>query len=209
MMDEKDLYEHLTMISNLADEVPSVEITSKDFMTTVCISIMGIPRYTNIFEIVMNGPALGKSNLTNKLTATEQGHKVTNERPPKLHTAMQALDNRIRKLGKKKKGEYYNCRKEGYFAKECRSESKRMLEEGANTTMGGRTEFVFTTQLGGSTSSGSNTWIVDSGASQHMVSSKLQLIKVEPLGTPTKVVLEDEQSLKAMHRGGAIILANI
>lgn len=144
----------------------------------------------------MNGPALGKGDLINKLTATEQRHKVTNERPPELHTAMQAL---IKRKEKKKKCTCYNCDKEGHFSKECPSKLKRTRNERANKVTKGRTEFVYMNQLDGSQSSGSNTWILYSGASHHMVSSKRQLIEAKPLETPTIVVLKDGRSLKATH----------
>lgn len=45
----KDLNEHLTAMSNLADEfeeVGRINVTDKDFMTTVYLSIIGIPRYS-------------------------------------------------------------------------------------------------------------------------------------------------------------------
>lgn len=145
------------------DKVTDGEITNEDFMTTVCFSIMGIPRYANIVEIVMNGPALGWGDLINKLTMTKQQYKVTNERPSQLHTAMQALDNWVRKSGKKKKGTYYNCGKEGHFAKECHSKPKKTFKEQANKAMDGGTKFIFTTQLGRSTSNGFDTWILDIG----------------------------------------------
>lgn len=155
----------------------------------------------NVVKIVMNGPVLGRGNLINKLTVTEQQHKVTNERPPKLYIAIQALDKR---KGKKKKGTCFNS-DTGHFAKECCSKPKRTPEERANKVIGGRTEFVFTTQLGGSQPNKSNTWILDSGASRHMVSSKIQLIKAKPLEIPTIVVLGVGQSLKATHPREAII----
>jgi hypothetical protein len=200
MVDGEVPYHHLTMISNLANEledVTSIDITNEDFMTTTSFSIMGIPRCMNIVEIVMNRPALRRRDLINKQTATEQQQKVTNERLPELHTAMRALDKRKKK---KKKGTCYNCSKDGYFARECRSKPKRAPKERANKVTGGGTEFVFTTQLGGSQSNKSNKWIVDSGASRHMVSSKTQLIEAEPLDNLTIVVLGDGQSLEATHR---------
>jgi hypothetical protein len=168
MMDGEDLYHHLTTMSNLADELDKVRgmgITNEDFMTTVCFSIMGIPRYMNIVKIVMNGPALGRGNLNNKLTATEQRLMVTNERPLELHMAMQALNNRVKHPGKKKKGPCYNYGKEGHFAKECSLKPKRTPIEWGNRATRGGTEFIFTTQSSESTSNGSNTWILNSGAS--------------------------------------------
>lgn len=69
MMDSEDLYHHMTTMSNLADELDEVmgmKITDEDFMTIVCFSIIGIPRYTNIVEIVMNGPALGRGDLMSR-----------------------------------------------------------------------------------------------------------------------------------------------
>lgn len=42
-----------------------------------------------------------------------------------------------------------------------------------------------------------------------MVSLKSQQIKTEPLETPTKVVLGDEQSFKGRHQGGANTPSNM
>lgn len=169
MVDDEDLYEHLTMMANLADELEEVTTTNvmdEDFMMTVCFSIMEIPQYTNIIKIVINDPILERGDLINKLTTSEQRHKVTNKRPPELHTTMQALDTRKRK---RKKGVCFNCGKEEHFAKEYQSKPRRTLEEHANKVTSWRTKFVFTTQLGGSQSDRSNTWILESGASRHMV----------------------------------------
>lgn len=119
MQDGEDLYQHLTTMVSLADkldEVTGTNITNKDFMMTMCFSLMGIPRYTNIIEIVMNGPPQGRGDLIHKLTATEQRHKVTNERPLELHTAMQALDNWVRK-SRRKRGRVIIVRRTGTLQK--------------------------------------------------------------------------------------------
>lgn len=103
----------------------------------------------------------------------------------------------------------FNYGKEGNFTKECQSKPKKTPKKRANKVTSRRTKFVFTTQLGGSQSDKSNTWILDSGASRHMVLSRLQLIEAKPLDTPTIVVLRDGQSLKATHSGEATILPNV
>lgn len=74
MVDDEDIYHHLTTMANLADELvkpTSTEVTNEDFMTTMCFSITEIPQYTNIVEIVMNGPVLGRGDFINKSMATE------------------------------------------------------------------------------------------------------------------------------------------
>lgn len=119
---------------------------------------------------------------------------------------MQVLDKSKEKI---KKGTCFNCDKEGYFAKECSFKPKKTPKERANKVIGGRTEFVFATQLGGSQSNRSDTWIVDNGASCHMVSSKIQLIETKLLETLTIVVIWEGQSLMATHRGEAIIPPNV
>lgn len=63
------------MMANLADELEEVtttNVTDEDFMTNVCFSIIGIPRYANIVKIVMNGLVLERNSLINKLMAIEQ-----------------------------------------------------------------------------------------------------------------------------------------
>lgn len=92
-------------------------VMDKDFMTTVCFSIMGILRYLNIIEIITNNPVLQRAELINKMTTTEQRHKAANEKPLELHIAMQALYKKKKK--KKKKGTYFNYNKKSHFAKEC------------------------------------------------------------------------------------------
>lgn len=65
-------------------------------------------------------------------------------------------------------------------------------------------------QLGGSQSNiRSNTWILDSEASRHMVSSKNQLIETNPLDVLTIAILGDGGSLKATHPKKATISPNI
>lgn len=74
MVDGKDLYEQLTTMSNLADELEEViraNVMDEDFMTTTCFSVMKILRYGNIVEIVINNPILKRADLINKLKATE------------------------------------------------------------------------------------------------------------------------------------------
>lgn len=91
MVEEKDVYEYVTNISNLADELEHVmgaNVMDKNFMATVYFSIMEMSRYLNIVEIIMIGPILQKGDLINKLRATEHQHKVANKRPLKLHNAI-------------------------------------------------------------------------------------------------------------------------
>lgn len=116
-MDENsDLYAHLTTMSNLADELDEVmssKIQDDDFMTTVCFSIMGIPRYANVVEIIMNGTDLGRQDLLNKLMAAEERYlssKKSTESEPQ--TAMKAV---TKKKGKSRPDvECYNCGKRGH-----------------------------------------------------------------------------------------------
>lgn len=141
MVDGKDLYQHLIMMSNPVNKLEEVTMSNameEDFMTIVWISFMGILQYVNIIKIVMNGTVLERADLINKLTTTIQHYKGANERPSKLHTSMQALDKRIRKKKKKekKKGVCFNYKKEGHFAKECQSKLRRILEEQENKVIG-------------------------------------------------------------------------
>lgn len=119
MVDGEDLYDHLTTMSNLANEIEEViraNIMDEDFMTIVCFSIMVIPRYLNIVKIVINGLVLERINLINKFIEIKQQQKATGKKPSKIQMTMQALDKRKRK---KKKSTCFKCEKEGHFTKEC------------------------------------------------------------------------------------------
>lgn len=141
MVNRKDLYEHLMTMSNLADQLEEVIIMDEDFMTTICFSIIEISRYSNIVKIIINGLLLQRTNLINKLIATEQQHHATKKRPLKFHTTMQALDKRKRK---RKKGTYINYKKERHFAKECQFKPRRSCKERAKKVNKEGKEFVFT-----------------------------------------------------------------
>lgn len=117
MVNKEDMYQHLIMMTNLADELEEVtmpNVMNKDFMMALCFPIMEILRYKNIIEIMMNSRVLKRADFINKLIVIEQQYKAANKRPPKFHTTLQALNKRKRK---RKKGVYFNCGKEGHFAK--------------------------------------------------------------------------------------------
>ena len=202
-MDENsDLYSHLTMMSNLADELDEVmssKIQEDDFMTTVCFSLMGIQRFTNVVEIIMNGPDLTRQDLLNKLMATEERHistKAAAELEPL--TAMKMITKR--KTKQRPDVECYNCGKKGHYKRDCRSPKKS--EEAARTATA--TEFIFAAHPRGKETS-PKSWLLDSGASAHMVARIDQLTDVQPIATPTIVVLGDGRELRATHKGQAKI----
>lgn len=88
------MYQDLMTMSNLAnmmEEGTRSNAIDEDFMTMVSFSTMEIPQYANIINRVMNSPVLERADIINKLTTTKQQLKAVDKRPPKLHTAMQAL----------------------------------------------------------------------------------------------------------------------
>jgi hypothetical protein len=211
MEETEDLFVHLTMLGTLADELDQVcesKITDEDFVVTACFSIMHISRFANVVEIVMNGPIPSRPDLINKLMATDQRQKALGESGTEPQTALKASTKKgkgEKRKKDKKKGECWTCGKAGHHANECKSKK----EESANsaTTSG---EFLFLTCLGGSRAScGAKTWILDSGASAHMVSDLSQMIDPKPVETPVAVILGDGRQLMATHRGQAAIPPNV
>lgn len=83
---------------------------------------------------------------------------------------MQVLNKRKKK--KKEKVCVLTIARKDTLRRSVVSNQKRTPKERANYVIGGKTEFVFTTQLGGSQSNGFDTWILDNGASCHMMLSE-------------------------------------
>jgi hypothetical protein len=208
LAEDGDLYAHLTMMSNLADELDEVtgsKISNEDFMTTVCFSIMGVKKYANVIEIIMNGSVLQRSEVINKLMATEQRYKTNDELNVEPETAMKVS------VKKKNKRKCFNCNKTGHIAKDCRSKAKSSPSGESANKATADTEFLFAAQLGGSDrqEDAKNSWILDSGASAHMVASNGRLIDPKPVDGSINVVLGDGTKLQATHRGQAQISPDV
>jgi hypothetical protein len=65
MEESEDISVYLSMLGSLEDELDQIcdsMITDEVFMVTSCFSVMHIPRFASVVEIVMNGPIL--SGLT-------------------------------------------------------------------------------------------------------------------------------------------------
>lgn len=104
MVNGEDKYQHLTMMSNLADELEEARMSNvrdEDFMMTICFSIMGILQYANIIKIDMKSLVLERDDFINKLTKIGQWHKMADKRPSKLHIAMQISTKEKNKKGRK------------------------------------------------------------------------------------------------------------
>jgi hypothetical protein len=132
MKKHEKLYDHLTLMSNMADELSEVStrpIDDDDFMTTLCFSIMYIEKFKNVVEIMMNNDtALSRNALVNKLMATEQRQQaIAGRETSEPQTALKAETERLKKDQKKhwtSEAICYNCGRKGHLSKNCRTKKK-------------------------------------------------------------------------------------
>ena len=131
----------------------------------------------------------------------QSNFKRSNQRPSK---------KKFQKRKKKdySKYEFYNCHKIGHIARECPSlnnnkkNNKRHHahlaedeneERPRNKTIGEYVEeYVLLSALFGSITLGEDTWLIDNGASKHMIGKKQTLSRIEEKNSPQKVSLRDE-----------------
>ena len=164
---------------------------------------MNVERLKNVVEIIMNGEILNRTSLINKLTASEQRLKSLesySQQDP--HTAMKAatkFKKRHKPEWNKKRGPCFNCQKMGHFQKDCRKPIKLKEAMGAQTHV---KNFLFSAQVEEHRSD-ENIWLLDSGASAHMVTSLHQLTNARPTIRPTAIVLGDGREIAATHVGDA------
>jgi hypothetical protein len=132
MKENEGLYDHLTLLSTMADELSEVSarpIDDDDFMTTLCFSIMHIERFKNVVEIIMNNEtALTRNALVNKLMAAEQRQPaIAGRETNEPQTALKAETDR-KKKGQRKhwssEATCYNCGRKGHLSRNCRLKKK-------------------------------------------------------------------------------------
>jgi hypothetical protein len=202
---DESMEKHLEALMESArrlDAATGTRVTDMDFMTTACLSVQHDPRYAATVEVLMqNVAAVSKKKVVDILVDAEKRQKMVSDmdgREPQ--TALYATSRQGRPkdgaFKKKRKGKCHTCGKTGHWARECKNKIASQESVSAAATE----EFLFST-TGKGDRTGGLSWLLDSGASSHMVMDVDILEEAERLETPTVVTLGDGHRMKATHRG--------
>ena len=127
--------------------------------------------------------------------------------------------NNSRKPRDKSKFISYTCDERGHFARDCPKNKSRSHKEKGNERRhhahvaeddepstkrnkqdsddsSSDEEYVLISALMGMITHGSNDWLIDSGASKHMIGFKESFVKLSKHESPHKVKLGDDYSMK-------------
>ena len=207
-----DVLEHINRLKTLAEQLDAVgaPVSEDDLIITLLASLSESYQFL-ITALESRADSLSWELVTSRLMhedlkRKEQGGGIEGA----AHSQAQAFmsrDSKYKARPVKKTGACHNCGKQGHWIAECPSRIQRDAErhkvQRANIAqepdLG---DYLFS--VGGGKSKSSNTWLVDSGATQHMTSSKEFMRNYKDFG-PVDVHLADDGVVQAIGKGDIVM----
>ena len=219
--DVQDFTSHMLELVRQIKAAGGAEISDMDFFTTVLLAIQDLPRFAVVVECLLNGSVLKKSDLISRLREAEKRAKQrsTTDHQSALRADAGRDNRRSGKRKEKKSRQASNqgqkkvfskseddvckkCGQRGHWARGCRSKNtvknpkeEAKAEEEANAAI---VEYLFTAM---EDEGGRDSWLMDSGASSHMINRRDLLESSRTLNPPVKITLGDGSHLFATQIG--------
>ena len=186
------------------------EIADSEFFEITLNAVQYLPYLAVTVECLLNGPVLKKHELINRLRECERRFKAKSDNPePQSALAAEARkEKHWKRRPSWKKGRPSHqkeqpddrCRKcglPGHWARGCRSKGKAKECEEANATVKD-VQYLFSAS---ERPTQEDSWLMDSGASSHMVNRFHILQDPKDLNPPVRVILGNNDSVLATHIG--------
>ncbi|KAG3230570.1 hypothetical protein PI124_g24332 [Phytophthora idaei] len=210
MMEEgDDVLEHINKIKTLAEQLDAVGApVSKDDLVITLLGNLSESYQFLITALESRADSLSWELVTSRLLhedmkRKEQGGGVDGAAHGQ---AFMTRDNKRRGRPVKKTGACHNCGKQGHWIAECPSrvqnDAERHRSQRANVAQDEEDpgDYLFSVGRTSSTAKSSDMWLVDSGATQHMTSSKKYMRNYKTI-SPVDVHLADDGVVQAVGTG--------
>ena len=205
MQEEDDLLDHINKVKALADELACLEtpVTEGDVVMTLLESL---PPSYEFFITALETRAT--KDLTMEFVTARLMHEVTKRKESESQEEGSALVSRHGKGGTtkalKETRTCFKCVKSSHIAKHCRSSQAKDKESAHQASKGEEEdEFAFATH-GGGEKANMFTWIVDSGATQHMTSHQDAFHTYRPI-SGKRIYLGDNGMVEALGMGEILV----
>uniref|UniRef100_H3H7L6 CCHC-type domain-containing protein n=1 Tax=Phytophthora ramorum TaxID=164328 RepID=H3H7L6_PHYRM len=217
MMDEgDDVLEHINKLKTLAEQLDAVgaPVSEDDLVITLLGSLSESYQFL-ITALESRADSLSWELVTSRLLhedmkRKEQGGGGVDGAAHGQGQAFMTRDNKRKGRPVKKTGACHNCGKQGHWIAECPSrvqnDAERYRSQRANVAQDEEDpgDYLFSVGRTSSTAKPSDMWLVDSGATQHMTSSKTYMRNYKTMA-PVDVHLADDGVVQAVGTGDIVM----
>uniref|UniRef100_A0AAV1T0V2 CCHC-type domain-containing protein n=1 Tax=Peronospora matthiolae TaxID=2874970 RepID=A0AAV1T0V2_9STRA len=207
-----DVLEHINRLKTLAEQLDAVgaPVSEDDLVITLLASLSESYQFL-ITALESRADSLSWELVTSRLLhedmkRKEQGGGIEGAAHDQAQAFM-SRDNKCKARPAKKTGACHNCGKQGHWIAECPSriqeDAGRQRFQRANIAQEEELgDYLFSVGIGKTKSS--YMWLVDSGATQHMTSSKEFMRNYKDFG-PVDVHLVDDGIVQAIGKGDIVM----
>uniref|UniRef100_H3H9Z9 CCHC-type domain-containing protein n=1 Tax=Phytophthora ramorum TaxID=164328 RepID=H3H9Z9_PHYRM len=217
MMDEgDDVLEHINKLKTLAEQLDAVgaPVSEDDLVITLLGSLSESYQFL-ITALESRADSLSWELVTSRLLhedmkRKEQGGGGVDGAAHGQGQAFMTRDNKRKGRPVKKTGACHSCGKQGHWIAECPSrvqnDAERYRSQRANVAQDEEDpgDYLFSVGRTSSTAKPSDMWLVDSGATQHMTSSKTYMRNYKTMA-PVDVHLADDGVVQAVGTGDIVM----
>uniref|UniRef100_A0AAV1T8D3 Uncharacterized protein n=1 Tax=Peronospora matthiolae TaxID=2874970 RepID=A0AAV1T8D3_9STRA len=207
-----DVLEHINRLKTLVEQLDAVgaPVSEDDLVITLLASLSESYQFL-ITALESRADSLSWELVTSRLLhedmkRKEQGGGIEGAAHGQAQAFM-SRDNKRKARPAKKTGACHNCGKQGHWIAECPSriqeDADRHRYQRANIAQEPELgDYLFS--VGGGKTKSSYMWLVDSGATQHMTSSKEFMRNYKDFG-PVDVHLADDGVVQAIGKGDIVM----